>query len=61
MECPLCGEELAYDDYFGRMASHQDGKVCGDIYKCVNEECECYQQTFYAYRSDGELREGYPC
>lgn len=26
MECPICGTELEYDDYFGRIASHQDGK-----------------------------------
>lgn len=61
MDCPYCNEELAYDDYFGRIASHQDGKVYGDIYKCANEDCEQYQQTFYAYRDNGELIEGYPC
>lgn len=59
--CPYCGEQLHYDDYFGRIAAHQDSKVVGDIYKCANEECEAYQQSFYTYRhNSGELREGYP-
>lgn len=61
-ECPYCGTELTYDDYFGRIAAHQDGKVYGDIYKCNNEDCEAHQQTFYTYREgNGELHEGYPC
>jgi hypothetical protein len=31
----------------------------GDIYKCVNEECEMYQEYFYTDKY-GELYEGYP-
>jgi len=62
MECPYCAQQLTHDDCFGRFAAHQDGKTCGDIYKCNNEECEAYQQPFYTYRHDGgELHEGYPC
>jgi hypothetical protein len=59
MECPYCGEELTYDDYFGRIASCQDGKVIGDIYECHNEDCEA--RHFYVYRGDCTLHEGYPC
>lgn len=62
MNCPYCDSELEYHDYFGRIASHQDGKVMGDIYQCGNEECEQYQQSFYTYRDgNGNLHEGYPC
>lgn len=31
MECPYCGSELEWEDYFGRITAHQDGKVIGDI------------------------------
>ena len=61
MNCPICGEELAYSDYFGRIAAHQDGKKCGDIYKCTNEECDGYEQTFYTCVGSNEVHEGYPC
>lgn len=59
MECPYCGSELEYDDYFGRIASHQDGKIFGDIYRCPkgreeSEDCESsvfhVPGAFYAYR-----------
>jgi hypothetical protein len=62
MECPECDKELEYHDYFGRLCAHQDGKVLGDIYQCVNEGCARFQDHFYTYREgDGELNEGYPC
>lgn len=67
MECPYCGEELYYDDFYGKNL-HLDsfGKVKdgfikeGDIYACNNEECE-YQGYFYTCSFDDELHEGYPC
>lgn len=70
MQCPFCDSELELFDYFGRIASHQDGKVLGDIYKCPNgaEQGNCESSTFhvagsfYIYRSNPDtLHEGYPC
>jgi hypothetical protein len=71
MECPYCGEELEYEDCFGRIAAHQDGKVVGDIYRCPNgveDDGNCVSSmfhvagSFYTYReNDTVLHEGYPC
>jgi len=70
MICPYCGEELELEDYFGRLAAHQDGKVLGDIWKCpngVNQDGSCESEvffvagSFYSYRETGELHDGYPC
>jgi len=70
MECPHCGAELEVRDYFGRLATHQDGEVLGDIYQCPigAEEGDCESATFhvagsfYAYRdSPDSLHDGYPC
>lgn len=70
MECPICGAELEFCEVFGRLAAHQDGAVLGDIYRCpkgVEQDGSCGSETFsvvgsfYVYRSDGMLREGYPC
>jgi hypothetical protein len=62
MNCPICNQELLYDDYFGRICSHQDGHVEGDIYKCGNEECEGYGLFYHTHRDHNEeLHEGYPC
>lgn len=71
MECPYCGEELIYDDYFGRICAHQDGKVLGDIWRCPNgkeQNGKCESELFhvagcfYTYRdNDIRLYEGYPC
>ena len=64
-ECPYCGWELEYHDYYGRICAHQDGFVAGQIYKCHNEECgsECFNFHFHNLSGYGdyELREGYPC
>ena len=64
-ECPYCGEELMYDDYYGRICAHQDGKTIGEIYKCCNEECESEMFNYSFYNESGlgndELQEGYPC
>ncbi|MBI9113285.1 hypothetical protein [Maridesulfovibrio ferrireducens] len=71
MECPYCGEELEHHDSFGRVASHQDGKVLGDIWKCPNgaeqnDSCDSemfsVSGSFYTYRNrEDYLLEGYPC
>ena len=64
MICPCCDSELELHDYFGRIASHQDGRVLGDIWKCTNEECDSvtFNYYFYTYRDNGgNLHEGYPC
>lgn len=69
MECPYCGSELIYHDYFGRLAAHQDGHVSGDIYMCPvgREDGECDSASFHVagmfhvYRNDDVLRDGYPC
>jgi hypothetical protein len=70
MECPYCGAELELHDYFGRLASHQDGKVLGNIYICpIGEEggdCDSalfhVAGSFYAYRDTSDiLHDGYPC
>lgn len=71
MECPCCGAELVYEDYFGRICAHQDGKVLGDIYSCPNgraddESCDSSSfnvaGSFYVFRDrEDDLHEGYPC
>ena len=68
MECPYCGEEMVCDDYYGRRVYAEHYYTYpqswiekeGDVYKCNNEECEAYQQSFYD-DSKGNLYEGYPC
>lgn len=60
--CPYCGEELNWEDYYGRILSHQDGVVLGDIYQCKNENCEMFQEIYHTMRAEGdELYQGYPC
>jgi hypothetical protein len=71
MECPYCDAELICEDYFGRIAAHQDGKIIGDIYRCPNgveQDGSCDSESFhvagsfYQYREgDDSLHEGYPC
>lgn len=64
-KCPYCEQELNYHDYYGRICSHQDGKVIGNIYVCPNEACECQTNGRHFYDRSGigdpEIREGYPC
>lgn len=68
MECPYCEEELHCNYYYytGNLAAYEKGdsnsgfQKLGDIYKCDNEECEMYQESFYTDSQD-ELYEGYPC
>lgn len=68
-ECPHCGQELVYHDYFGKVkyADHyylypQSWiEKTGEIFKCKNEDCEAFDEHFYAYDADGVLHEGYPC
>jgi hypothetical protein len=38
MECPYCGAELEYDDYYGHYLGNNQWDKQGDIYKCPN--CE---------------------
>ena len=68
-ECPICGEHLDQVDTYGRLASHQDGKVMGHIYKCPNgveQDGSCDSELFSVAGSfytdeQGNLHEGYPC
>jgi hypothetical protein len=71
MQCPYCGEELEWEDYFGRLAAHQDGYVAGHIYRCPNgleQDGSCESElfhvagSFYTYTGlEDQLHEGYPC
>ena len=65
MECPYCGIELEYEDYFGRYLGNDNWDKKGEIYKCPNEECESeiFGNFFYIWMSDNNNRlyEGYPC
>lgn len=71
MLCPHCNAELIHEDVFGRLCSHQDGKILGDIYRCPNgqeQDGTCDSElfsvagSFYTYREGcDELHEGYPC
>jgi len=70
MECPYCGNELIWNDYFGHMQYAQHYyeypqswiKHEGDIYKCENENCESENFNYYFYTDpNGNLKEGYPC
>ena len=62
MICPCCEEELMYWDSYGLgIPGRFDFKELGDIFKCGNEDCECYQSTYYTKNDDGELYEGFPC
>jgi hypothetical protein len=69
MECPYCGEELNYEEYYGKHNWEMGPGVTGmrdwwdktgDIYKCKNEECDAYEQHFYTDKQDN-LHEGYLC
>lgn len=61
MECPECGTELEWIDYFG---PHQGGgsiKKVGDIYQCQNEECDATHFHTFDSESGEPLHDGYPC
>jgi hypothetical protein len=70
MNCPYCGSEMDWDDYFGRVLAHQDGQVFGDIYRCPKgfaQDGSCESEefkssgTFYTFRdNEGVIHEGYP-
>ena len=68
-ECPICGEQLNQTDVYGRLASHQDGKIMGYIFKCPNgveQDGSCDSEFFNVAGSfyideAGNLHEGYPC
>ncbi len=75
MECPECEEELVNHDYYycGRPESFYgtagngihypatpNYRKLGDIFKCGNEECECFDEHFYT-DEQGNLHHGYPC
>lgn len=69
--CPACTSDLQWkDEYFtGRPESFYGNAAngihypstkqhLGDIYQCMNEDCECFQSHFHT--RNGELIEGYP-
>lgn len=72
--CPYCDCNFSYrDEYFtGRPENfygtasngiyYPSTKVhLGNIYKCINEECEAYEQYFYTKTDSNQIYEGYPC
>lgn len=61
-ECPYCGQELNYDDYYQRGLGETAQKL-GDIYQCQNKSCEANGRFFYTVDTEGtgELHEGFPC
>ena len=69
MNCPLCDGELIHWDSYGRICAHQDGKILGEIYKCLNgaeQDGSCDSEVFScpgSFYTDeaGNLHDGYPC
>jgi hypothetical protein len=62
MECPYCGAELEWDDYYGFYLGNDNWDKQGDIYKCLNEDCEsgAFNNFFHTDKQEN-LYEGYPC
>ena len=60
MECPYCGKELRYKDYYGRYLGNDNWDKKGEIYQCDNEECEFFDEYFHT-DPRGYFKEGYPC
>ncbi len=58
MECPVCGEELKWDDCYGPYIGNGEIERVGDIYWCGNGQCEA---GYFYTDSEGTLHEGYPC
>lgn len=69
MECPCCGVELSHTDsyYTGNYSAYEKGyensgyQVLGDIYKCLNEKCEAFDEVYHTRGDDGDLYDGHPC
>ena len=60
MDCPNCGKELNYHDWYGiKMKFDGSGEKKGEIFKCENESCNLFEETFHT--RNGELCDGYPC
>ena len=62
MDCPHCERELDYIDYYGHYLGNDRWNKVGDIFKCLNENCESeiFNHFFYTDKKDN-LHEGYPC
>lgn len=60
MDCPNCSTELKYVDFYGFYKGNDNWDKKGDIFKCTNEECDCFDEYFHT-DVDGDLNEGYPC
>jgi hypothetical protein len=59
MECPHCGAELTYSDWYLRgNYSSGDYEKLGDIYKCPNFEGFADQEEAKAYVEANNLRVG---
>lgn len=58
-ECTFCGEELTFEDYYGKYLGNERWHKTGEIYVCENEDCSEFMSNFYV-TSDGELFKGYP-
>ena len=68
MQCPECGNDMAYVDYYGRMQYTEHYyryprswiEKIGDIYKCTNDNCDYFQEYFHT-NAVGDMEYGYPC
>jgi len=63
MDCTYCNEELELHDYYGQgIPGNNNFKKIGDIFKCINEDCESEIFNYFFYTNlSGQLFEGYPC
>lgn len=74
MECPYCYCDLSDhgsyyqgkpERFYGTASNGihypatPDFKILGRLYRCKNDECEAFEQSFYT--KNGELVEGNPC
>ena len=62
-DCPECGAELVWSDWYGHGPNIESRPKDGDIYRCPNEDCPsdggC--RHWHTRPGDGDLHEGYPC